>query len=126
MNVATQLLFPTALTPTKLSILCLYYRIFPYRRFKNAAIAVGVLNILWFIIFMCVNITACRPVQYFWDKSIPNGTCLDLYAELIATSTATFVTDMLVLLLPIPWLWGVQMKTTLKLAVIGMFLLGGL
>jgi len=125
MNLSAQLLFPTALTPTKLSILCLYYRIFPYRRFKNACIAVGVLNILWYIIFMCVIISACRPFQYYWDKSI-HGTCYDLYAQLIGTSAATFLTDILVLLLPIPWLWGVQMKTSRKLAVIGMFLLGGL
>ena len=41
-------------------------------------------------------------------------------------SAANILTDVIVLVLPIPWLYGLQMKTSKKVAIGGIFLLGSL
>lgn len=109
-----------------MSILFLYLRIFPSHKFKIASIVAGVLNIAWCISLTGAIIFSCKPVEYFWDKSIPNGYCHSQNTRGYGITAANFITDLAVWLLPIPWLWGLQMETSRKLAVIGMFLLGGL
>lgn len=120
------MLYGLAIAPTKLAILCLYHRIFPSRGFRYASIAAGVLNIAWSIVQIITTIFACKPVQYFWDPSIPGGSCLSLYVRGYGFTAANFVTDLVIWLLPIPWLWGLQMTRSRKLIIIGMFLVGGL
>ena len=91
-----------------------------------ASVTAGLLNIAWWISLMFAVIFSCKPVQYFWDRSIPNGTCIDQNARAYGITAANFVTDLVVWLLPVPWLWGLHIQLSRKLAVIGIFLLGGL
>lgn len=110
----------------KLSILLLYYRIFPSTGFKKAFILVGGLNVALWIAQMFSIIFICTPTSYFWDRSIPNGHCFDINTFAYGITGANFGIDLMIWLLPLPWLWTLQMKVSKKLAVIGLFLLGGL
>jgi hypothetical protein len=69
---------------------------------------------------------SCQPVQYLWDKTIPNGYCVNVTALALGITGASFVTDLMVWGLPIPSVWGLQLKLSRKLTVTGLFLLGGL
>ena len=68
----------------------------------------------------------CQPFEYYWDRSIPGGHCVD---DLLIGYTLTSVnigTDLIVLVLPIPWLLGMNMAVPKRLAVVGLFVLGSL
>ena len=71
-------------------------------------------------------IFACVPISYYWDKSIAGGHCININYLGYGITGAGFLTDLLIWLLPVPWLWSLQMKLPRKLAVIGIFLLGGM
>jgi hypothetical protein len=67
-------------------------------------------------------------VKFFWDKNGPygNGYCINISAALYAATGTNFVADLLVWGLPIAPLWALQMQFSRKIAIIGIFLLGGL
>ncbi|KAL8993916.1 MAG: hypothetical protein Q9169_005990 [Polycauliona sp. 2 TL-2023] len=123
---ATQILFGCSITATKLSILFFYNRLFPYRTFYIVSLITGVASILWWIGLILTAFLHCRPFAYNWDRSIPNGHCTD--DNLIGYTITSFniVTDLVVLVLPIPWLWGMNMAVPKRMAVVGLFVLGSL
>ncbi len=123
---ATQVLFGCSITATKLSILFFYNRIFPSRTFYIVCLITGVASILWWIGLMLTAFLHCRPLAYYWDRSIPNGHCVN--NNLIGYTITSFniVTDFVVLIMPIPWLWGMNMAIPKRMAVVGLFVLGSL
>lgn len=68
----------------------------------------------------------CRPFQYTWDKSIAGGSCLSIHRVLYTSSISTLLINAAVVGLPLPVLWGLQMKKAHKVALIVMFSLGSL
>ena len=68
----------------------------------------------------------CRPLAYYWDRSIPNGHCSDDNLVGYSISSVGILTDVIVLLMPIPWLWRLRLDLIKRLAVIGLFVLGSL
>jgi hypothetical protein len=83
----------------------------------------------WWIAVMVTAGVQCRPYQHFWMQYIDptaKGTCIDLYPFFLGNAAASVVTDFLILLVPIPMVWQLQMPTGQKLAVSSIFLLGGL
>ena len=83
------------------------------------------------VIALCFSVTfsrlfSCKPIQFFWDKSIPYGHCLDENAISYGMTGANILSDFVVLCLPIPPLWGLKLPVARRLSLIGMFVLGGL
>ena len=68
----------------------------------------------------------CNPIAFAWDKTIPNGKCIDFNMMCLTTSILGVVTDFATLLLPLPILWKLQMHKKRKWGLTGVFLLGGL
>ncbi|KAK2805858.1 hypothetical protein FQN51_008632 [Onygenales sp. PD_10] len=69
------------------------------------------------------------PPSYYWTQyeNPAGGVCVfDLYPFYIGNAAVNVVTDGLILMVPIPLVWKLQMRTTKKLMVSGLFLLGGL
>ncbi|MCJ1294429.1 hypothetical protein MMC34_005987 [Xylographa carneopallida] len=122
---ATQLIFACASNTIKISILAFYLRIFPSRRFRNAAIIVGAFVVAGWISLIFSVVFSCHPVQYYWDKSISGGSCININTLSYGITGAGFITDLMVLLLPLPSLWKLQMQSPRKVAIIGIFILGG-
>ncbi|KAI4202070.1 MAG: hypothetical protein LQ350_002859 [Teloschistes chrysophthalmus] len=121
---ATQILFGCSITATKLSILFFYHRLFPSRTFFMVSIITGIATILWWIGLMLTAFLHCRPLAYYWDRTIPNGHCVDDLLIGYAITSVNIVTDLIVLILPIPWLWGMNMAVPKRMAVVGLFVLG--
>ncbi|KAI4240047.1 MAG: hypothetical protein LQ352_007732 [Teloschistes flavicans] len=121
---ATQVLFGCSITATKLSILFFYHRLFPSRTFFLVSLITGIATILWWIGLMLTAFLHCRPLAYYWDRSIPNGHCVDDLLIGYAITSVNIVADLIVLILPIPWLWGMNMAVPKRMAVVGLFVLG--
>ena len=111
---------------TKLSILCFYHRIFPSVKFNRVVICVSALVIAWCLALVLCVIFTCKPVQYLWDKSIPGGSCININYQAYGITAASFLTDLVILLLPLRPLFGLQMQLSRKMSIAGIFLLGGL
>ncbi|KAI1099058.1 hypothetical protein F4804DRAFT_323013, partial [Jackrogersella minutella] len=116
--------YATTLMFVKFSLFLQYYRLIQevphYRLFYLAAMAfVGG----WVIAQEFVIIFSCIPVYSYWDKT-KGGKCLD--GQLVGWMNAigNLVTDIIVLLLPIPVVWRLNLKRARKWAVIAIFGLG--
>ena len=79
----------------------------------------------WFSLTFA-GIFQCRPVAAFWDHSIQGAKCIDLPRFGIISGVLNLMTDVLILCLPIPMVWALQMTNAGKITVTGMFLLGAL
>ncbi|KAL8751681.1 MAG: hypothetical protein Q9184_005993 [Pyrenodesmia sp. 2 TL-2023] len=121
---ASQVLFGCSITATKLSILFFYHRLFPFRTFFIISLLAGFASILWWIGLMLTAFLHCRPLAYYWDRSIPNGYCVNDNLIGYSITGANIVTDLVVLVMPIPWLWGMNMTVPKRVAVVGLFILG--
>lgn len=66
------------------------------------------------VLFIKVNI--CRPISGFWDYSIPS-TCLSQRAIFIADTVVSAVTDLAVLLAPVPVIMALRLSFRDKVRV---------
>jgi hypothetical protein len=88
-----------------------------------AAVCVG-----WACVPFFYTIFFCRPVSYYWDKSIEGGWCIDndLYIkESIAAGVLSLVTDLIILVFPMPTIWGLKLRLKKKIAVTAILCVGG-
>ncbi|KAL8825460.1 MAG: hypothetical protein Q9170_007783 [Blastenia crenularia] len=113
-------------TVTKVSILLLYVRVFPVRSIRIACAIVGVLAVALGLSLCLVGFFQCRPFRYTWDKSIPGGSCLPIQPVLYGGAIPTLVLNTVVLCLPLPTVWHLQMKKGHKITLMTVFSLGSL
>ncbi|RAK99551.1 uncharacterized protein BO80DRAFT_446522 [Aspergillus ibericus CBS 121593] len=123
--VATVLYCPMALF-VKIALLSILIRIFsPYRsKVLFIYILLGCLCV-YYVIAEIIKIRMCDPVPGYWTLD-PKASCLNQRAALIADSVISVVTDFIILILPLPLTWSLQMSRSKKLRVIGMLSAGGL
>ncbi|KAJ5460288.1 uncharacterized protein N7458_001840 [Penicillium daleae] len=126
--IATILYCPMALF-VKIALLAILTRIFaPYRgKVWFIYILLGCLC-TYYIIALIIKIRMCYPIPVYWLGKLPNGegSCLDQTAALIADSVISVVSDLIILVLPLPLTWSLQMSRSRKLRVIGLLGAGGL
>lgn len=109
----------------KLSLLTLIARIFsPYKRRIQGIYALGGLLTIYYIISLALKIRICWPITAYWEGD--QSKCLDQSAIILADSIISTVTDAIILLLPLPLTWSLQLPTMKKLRVGGMLAVGGL
>ena len=118
-----QIIFACAITVTRFSLLVFYHRIFPVKRFTIAAIITGCILKAWWIGFIFAILFSCRPIESFWNKALIDD-CVNEYTLSWGVTGTELATNILMLVLPIPWLWSLRLDRTKKLALIGLFMLG--
>lgn len=111
---------------TKISILLLYLRIFAvhtwFRRIDHILIG-SVTAYMTAAVFAAVF--QCTPVTRAWDKSI-TGTCISIEENWYANAGFAIATDVIILVLPVRLIVRLSLPTGDKIAVLGVFLIGGL
>lgn len=65
----------------------------------------------------------CTPVKKSWYPEIP-GHCGDSNMKYIAAASVDLVIDVIIIVLPMPILWGLQLPLARKIALMGVFALG--
>ncbi|CZR55842.1 uncharacterized protein PAC_05730 [Phialocephala subalpina] len=118
---------PPCLLCVKTSILLLYVRLFPTRMFRRVAFGVWLFTLGWAVAAFFSNMLQCLPIAYFWDKTIKGGHCIPnaLINIGMTNGVLSFAGDLVILSLPIPMVWKLQINNRRKMALSGMFLLGG-
>ncbi|KAJ5356384.1 hypothetical protein N7517_010993 [Penicillium concentricum] len=122
---AAAVVYVPALAFAKMSLIFLYRRIMEKQEAYNWA-----LNIISAIVcgyslaLVFALIFACNPIAMSWDLSITEGTCISRQGLYIATAVTNIVTDLALILLPIPLVVGLQMPGIQKCYLIVVFGVG--
>lgn len=110
----------------KVSVLLLYLRLSPAKAFR----AVCYLLIFVLVANAFANIMAfffsCRPFRKEWDLSITDGKCIDRPRQSISSGYFNIFMDAILLVLPLPTVWKLQLPLRQKIAVTGVFMTGSL
>ncbi|KAI3394091.1 hypothetical protein diail_3215 [Diaporthe ilicicola] len=123
---ASEIVYVVVLALIKVSIITMYIRIFwAYRPFYIACYVVLTFVILSSSIITILTILSCRPVQFFWNRDILGGACLDITALAYANSGLAVFQDLIIVVLPMFMLWNLQMSRKKKVFIGIMFALGG-
>ncbi len=112
-------------TTSRLSILCLYRRIFVFEGFQKVSLVVGVLCAAWWLVFTIVSLNPCRPVRKFWRPEI-SGDCFNFNHYILVMGILDLLLDATILVLPIRPVVNLHMSMTRKALVCAIFLVGGL
>ena len=109
---------------TKTSLLLLYYRIFGVaKRFRYALWISAFLVLGYWTAMTILAFLGCTPFARNWNKAIP-GSCVNLVAFFRWNGISNLLIDFLILLLPLPMVWRLNVGTRQKLELSGIFLLG--
>ncbi|KNG88224.1 hypothetical protein ANOM_004573 [Aspergillus nomiae NRRL 13137] len=109
----------------KFSILLLYYKLFPTRKMRAMVKFMMVVLVLITIATIVGTSLVCRPFSANWDGSIP-GNCGNKKVLYIWASFPNIVTDVILLLLPMPVLWSLNVSQRLKVGLTITFAVGSI
>ena len=123
-NTAEEFIYNFSILFPKLAILSLYLRVFSTRPYRYAIYSIGSIVILTCIAGQILAVSICRPFNYIWDKSDPNGHCGDIPAAYRYISIPNLFTDLCILVLPIYGIWHLHTKPKHKVGLSITFLLG--
>ncbi|MCJ1412463.1 hypothetical protein MMC19_006557 [Ptychographa xylographoides] len=122
-NYFDELIYVVGVPLIKFSILCFYRRIFPNRNIKIVSWIVVAIVVSWQIAIGLTFIFQCTPIEKAWNFTMP-GTCINITTQFIANAIPNIFTDIVILLMPLPLVWKLQMRMTQKVALCGIFLTG--
>jgi hypothetical protein len=121
---AAQVMYKVVLTFDKISILCMYYRIFKVdHTFRIASHAVNAFIILSGTAYILATIFQCTPVAGFWNKTI-HPKCINSEAFWISYATINILTDIVLLTLPIRQVMKLNVSKVEKFGLILVFFTG--
>ncbi|KAH8763617.1 hypothetical protein F5883DRAFT_559287, partial [Diaporthe sp. PMI_573] len=108
----------------KLSIILLLRRIFTPRLFQIIAYILTGIFVVWWITVLFFQIFSCSPVHSFWDFELQQS-CIDTTKFYNGVAISNILMDFILLTLPLPMIWKLQMTLRKKLQVSFIFILGG-
>lgn len=115
--------YPMVAVP-KLAVLALYNRLLtlePYRTIIRIIAAVLIVSAI-VIVVMAMNL--CHPFAANWNPYLPGASCLNQQAFYTYASLPNIVTDVAMLVLPMPVVWKLQASAKVKLGLVATFLTG--
>lgn len=120
----TILFYFLSLAFTKLSILLLYHSIFTFQSIHVAVYIVAGIVILSNIWTLVSAVTACIPLQAYWDYELHAGAHCWGYTVWWANVALHMGTDWLIFLMPLPVIWRLTLPRRQKLVLVGVFAVG--
>ncbi|KAJ5128671.1 hypothetical protein N7448_002388 [Penicillium atrosanguineum] len=105
----------------KMSILCLYVRIFPETNFHRYFITTMVLLTISVLILVPMIICQCIPVHSIWDLRRADARCLNVIGLAYANAGVNLATEIAILILPLPLLQKLRVSKSKKAALYAIF-----
>lgn len=109
----------------KVSVTLFSKRIFTAQRFQTVSSFVLGIIVCWGLGALGATVFQCIPAKASKDPNV-HSTCIDKEAFWTAYAIGNVITDAIVLILPLPMVFRLQLKFHDKIMVSGIFLLGGL
>ncbi|KAL8949409.1 MAG: hypothetical protein Q9222_004478 [Ikaeria aurantiellina] len=122
---ACYILYDTSITFPKISALLFYARIFgtQNKAFRYMLWLTHFLVIGWLLSIMMLGVFLCDPVEKQW-KPYLDGHCKPNSALWLGSAIPSVVIDLILLLLPLPMLWRLQMKKQRRILIMTVFAFG--
>jgi hypothetical protein len=108
---------------TKASVLYFYMRIFATQSFRLAGRIMVSVVVAWTIAFFFANLFTCVPVTALVEQFYGNK-CINTLPMWYTESASDILLDLIILSMPIRPVIKLQLPTSQKVAVMGIFLLG--
>ncbi|KAI0428703.1 hypothetical protein F5Y09DRAFT_357496 [Xylaria sp. FL1042] len=123
--VAFSVWYFSTITITKLAICKLYLTLFP-KRIISVILYITVSILIVTPIATTISLlAACRPFSANWASSqVQSAHCLNKEAIFVLGSIPNIVTDVVLLAVPLPVIWGLEVTTKVKLALSFTFAVG--
>lgn len=123
---AISLLYFWAVSIPKIAILVLFHPLFPDRRFRRTVVTLTGVLIALTLTTGITAFSACRPFAANWNPKLPGAFCLDKEGLFRWASFPNILTDVIMLVLPMPTIWNLHTSFRLKLGLIATFAVGSL
>ena len=117
-------LYVVCLALAKASLLAFYFRMSQLRWLKVTSVVLGLVIVAYSLALIFALVFACRPIAAAWDVTIANAQCINRPAIYVVLAVLNIATDVILLILPIPMVWKLQMPVVQKIGVIIVFLIG--
>ena len=75
------------------------------------------------LLFTSMALFQCTPVQSFWNSAVP-GRCISILAFFRAETAFNLVTNVAIILLPMPMVWRLHMALRRRILLTGIFASG--
>lgn len=119
------LLYNVGLLITKLMFFFQYYRLVrQVSSLRRTYIGVMTVVVLWSVSQLIVLCTTCIPITGLWDPSVTATCSISPDVQMWMNSIGNIVTDVVVLILPIPVVWRLQLRKSQRLILTSIFCLG--
>lgn len=97
----------------------------PSKAFSWVLYGIGTFLLLFLLSSLLTSALQCLPVPSFWHPSEKHH-CIDQVKFYIVQGSLNFVSDLFVVLMPMPILWRLHLPAGRKWKLLVLFLLGGL
>ncbi|KAI0414298.1 hypothetical protein F5X98DRAFT_390037 [Xylaria grammica] len=122
---AIEIFYYTIIFSIKSSIIFMYQRFAIWATFKRLCTATNVLLVAFYIVCIATTLGQCTPLEKAWDvtRMLP-GKCINTTAFFYSTSGFNILTDVWILLLPIPTLRSLKISRHSRYVLYGIFGVG--
>jgi hypothetical protein len=127
---AGEILWAIGSSLVRFSALAFYGRIFrvrtyPGRVWKIVFYTVCTLSVLWTVAIVLYSLLSCRPISASWTFPAPAGSqCVDNFTNFLVGDVGDFINDFIILLLPLPQVFKLNLKLRKRIAISISFILG--
>lgn len=120
------MLYLTAMSALKISVLLLYLRLFSVNRRAKMVIRITMgIVVIFFVAILFLYLFGCQPLKGLWSSS-PDGRCLDQASVLLGTAALNMASNFLTLVIPLPLVWRLQTTKKEKLSAMAVLATGSL
>ena len=124
--VAGALLYAPAMGLSKLAVIALYYRFSELRStWKATIIGMAIFVTSYLLVIEFLFLFGCRPIPKAWNDEI-DGTCVNRTTIFMTGAVASVITDIILLVIPLPVVSRLQMSMRNKAWIFLILLLGSL
>lgn len=124
---ATEQVYCVSVAFPKLSILASYLRVFTEKPYRVAVYVIGLITSLNAIVGVIVSLAACRPFSARWHSDGSGlSKCIDFGLYYRWIGFPNIITDVAILLLPLPVIWTLQISRNQKYGLSLVFLTGSM
>ncbi|GME29056.1 hypothetical protein GTA08_BOTSDO09187 [Neofusicoccum parvum] len=122
--IAAGTLYNTVMLACKLSILLLYRRLFPIQNFTKRWWCVAIFTISYSVVVAVASAFGRTPVAAKWYISETGDSCPSKWAFYVANAAFNLISDIFILILPLPVIWNLSLELRQKITLFILFALG--
>ncbi|KAL5426064.1 hypothetical protein PMIN05_011760 [Paraphaeosphaeria minitans] len=110
----------------KMSILFFYRRVLLVTQgYRRISLSLMIVSTCWVMGTEIATLLVCQPVEAFWHREKP-GKCSNFNALFLGTTLVDTIIDLVILILPLRIVLTLHLPIRTKIAVAGIYVLGGL